>query len=245
MTVLPFPSTSPLIRKLESIFELTNEERAAVESLPLNVREVAAGETIVRDGDRLNQCCLVIAGLICRSKTLGDGHRQIFMFHISGDIPDLQGLHIDVMDHDIGALQPSTVSFIPHQAIRAVTKAFPRIADAFWRDTLIDAAVFRAWLVNVGAKSAYGRVAHLLCELVARARAVGLAENTLNHLPTQEEIGDALGLSVVHVNRTMRELRAKDLVATPQRRQLVVLDWDTLREAGEFDPTYLHLKKAV
>jgi CRP-like cAMP-binding protein len=245
LTVLPFPSAHPLIRKLESIFALTDEERAAIERLPLTFRDVPAGEAIVSDGDKPTHCCLVLAGLVCRCKTVGNGHRQIFMFHIRGDIPDLQSLHIEVMDHEAVALQPSKVAFIPHQDLRTLTRAYPRIADALWRDTLIDAAVFRAWLVNVGARSAYNRIAHLLCELMVRAQAVGLADgNVLEHLPTQEEIGQALGLSHVHVNRTLRDFRVNGLVTT-QRRRLTVLSWEGLQQAAEFDPTYLHLRKAV
>jgi CRP-like cAMP-binding protein len=165
-------------------------------------------------------------------------------FHISGDVPDLQSLHLHVMDHDLGMLQAGKVAFIPHPDIRAMNERHPRIASALWRNTLIDAAIFRQWMVGIGRKTAYGRIAHLICELLVLARSVGLAEYMIERTPTQEEFADALGLSLVHVNRTMRALREDGLVATEGRR-LTVLDWEGLRSAGDFDPAYLHLKTAA
>src|SRR5215207_6227728 len=239
-----FSSSNALIRKLQSVFPLTIEERQTLDSLPVHLREAKAGDTLVHEGDRPTQCCLVLAGLACRQKIVGDGRRQIMSFHINGDMPDLQSLHLDVMDHDLCMLQAGKVAFIPHTALRAMNERHPRIAAALWRATLIDAAIFRQWMVNVGRKSAYSRVAHLLCELVALARSVGLNEYVIEHRPTQEELGNALGLSIVHVNRTMRALRDAGLVATEGRR-VVVLDWEALQSAGEFDPAYLHLKPAA
>ena len=244
MNSTPSASSNALIRKLQAVFSLTCEERQALESLPVHVREARSGETLVREGDRPSQCCLVLAGLACRQKIVGDGRRQIMSFHINGDMPDLQSLHIEVMDHDLAMLQTGKVAFIPHAAIRALTERYPRIAAALWRSTLIDAAIFREWMVSIGRKSSYARVCHLFCELVVLARSVGLAEYAIEHRPTQEELGDALGLSVVHVNRTFKALREDGLIAQEGRR-LVVLDWKGLQLAGEFDPGYLHLKTAA
>ncbi len=239
------PAAQAMTRKLESIFDLTTEERRTVEDLPVRIRDVKAGEALVREGDRPTHCCLVMAGLACRSKLVGDeGGRQIMSFHISGDVPDLQSLHLHVMDHDLGMLQAGKVAFIPHPDIRAMNERHPRIASALWRNTLIDAAIFRQWMVGIGRKTAYGRIAHLICELLVLARSVGLAEYMIERTPTQEEFADALGLSLVHVNRTMRALRDDGLIATEGRR-LTVLDWEGLRSAGDFDPAYLHLKTAA
>jgi CRP-like cAMP-binding protein len=239
------PAASAFIRKLESIFDLTAEERLTVESLPARIRDVKAGEALAREGDRPTHCCLIIAGLACRSKLVGDeGGRQIMSFHISGDIPDLQSLHVDLMDHDLAMLQTGKVAFIPHADIKAMNEQHPRVSAALWRNTLIDASIFRQWMVGIGRKSAYARVAHLICELLVLARSVGLAEYAIEQTPTQEELGDALGLSVVHVNRTMRALREDGLVATDGRR-LTVLDWEGLQSAASFTPAYLHLKKAA
>jgi CRP-like cAMP-binding protein len=147
------------------------------------------------------------------------------------------------MDHSLATLSTTKVAFIPHDTIRAFIRAHPRIGDVFWRDTLIDAAVFREWVTNMGRREAYGRIAHLLCELFVRLRAVGLTNGDSYPLPiTQAELADATGLSTVHVNRTMQELRGDGLIKT-NKASVIVKDWDGLREAGEFDPTFLHLRK--
>jgi CRP-like cAMP-binding protein len=128
--------------------------------------------------------------------------------------------------------------------MRGFIHAHPRIGDIFWRDTLIDAAIFREWIANVGRREAYGRIAHLLCEVFVRLRAVGLTNGQAYQLPiTQAELGDATGLSTVHVNRTLQELRGNGLITTPRGGHVIIEDWDGLREAGEFDPTYLHIRK--
>jgi CRP-like cAMP-binding protein len=231
----------PLIRKLESITDLTEAERAALLHLPLSVRSLKADADIVREQDRPSQCCLVLEGFLFRYKILPAGKRQIFSFHIAGDIPDLQSLHLTVMDHNVATLVPSTVGFIPHHAIRELCLAQPRLAGILWRDTLIDAAVFREWMAGIGRRSAYARIAHLFCELYLRLKAVGLIKDLTFELPiTQAGIADALGLSTVHVNRSLQELRAANLISLRGGR-LTVRSWERLQQAGEFDPTYLHL----
>jgi CRP-like cAMP-binding protein len=188
---------------------------------------------------------LILDGFAFRYKMLPGGKRQILSFHIPGDIPDLQSLHLEVMDHSLGTLMETKVAFIPHDVVRAFIRAHPRIGDIFWRDTLIDAAVFREWVTNVGRREAYGRIAHICCELFVRIRAVGLNNGESYAMPiTQAELADATGLSTVHVNRTMQELRGNGLIST-KGGSVIIKDWDGLREAGEFDPTYLHQKKVA
>jgi CRP-like cAMP-binding protein len=243
VAVLPFPNTHPLVRKLESIAPVSDEEKQAIVSLPLTVRDLKADQDIVRDQDRPSQCCLILEGFACRYKLLPEGKRQIFSFHIAGDIPDLQSLHLEVMDHSLGTLVPSKVAFIPHETVRAFLRAHPRIGDIFWRDTLIDAAIFREWVANVGRREAYERIAHLFCELFVRIRAVGLNNGESYAMPiTQAELADATGLSTVHVNRTMKVLKANGLIKT-RNGMVIIEDWEGLQEAGEFDATYLHLRK--
>jgi CRP-like cAMP-binding protein len=233
----------PLVRKLETIVDLSAEEREAVLGLPVAVRILNADQDIVRDHERPTQCCLILTGFACRYKTLPGGKRQIMSFHIPGDLPDLQSLHLEVMDHGLGTLTESRVAFITHGTMRAFIRAHPRIGDVFWRDTLIDAAVFREWVTNVGRREAYQRVAHLFCELFVRLEAVGLNNGESYAMPiTQAELADATGLSTVHVNRTMQALRANGLITTKNGR-VVIEDWEGLQEAGEFDATYLHMRK--
>src|SRR5947209_10460174 len=164
----------PLIRKLEREATLSDEEKAAILALPVTIREMRADHDVVRERDRPSQCCLVLDGWLYRYKIVEDGSRQIFAFHIAGDVPDLQSLHLRIMDHSLAALVPTTVAFIPHEHIRDVTLKFPHIGDVLWRDTLVDAAIFRQWMVGMGRKQAPERIAHLMCELFVKLRAVGL-----------------------------------------------------------------------
>jgi CRP-like cAMP-binding protein len=236
----PRPQRDRLLLKLESIAELSPEDKQALLALPLRVKDIPADTDIVSEGDRPSECCLVLDGFVCRYKITPGGKRQILSFHTPGDIPDLQSLYLKVMDHSLGTLVPTKVAFIPHQSMIDLTRRFPRLAAAFWRDTLIDAAIFREWIVNVGRRNAYQRIAHLICEMALRFKAVGLADDHTYDLPvTQEELGDATGLSLVHINRTLMSLRGDGLISW-HRSTVTVLDWEGLKRAAEFDPAYLH-----
>ncbi|AZO82162.1 MULTISPECIES: Crp/Fnr family transcriptional regulator [unclassified Bosea (in: a-proteobacteria)] len=232
-----------LVRKLETITSLSEEERGLLLELPVSVRPFDAYQDIVSEGERTKQCCLVIEGLVCRYKIVGSGERQILSLHIPGDIPDLHSLHIEEMDHSLGTLTAATVGFIPHDAVRRITRASYRVAEAFWREALIDASIFREWMVGIGRRSAPSRIAHFLCEFITKMKAIGLSDGHTCNLPmTQTEIADALGLSTVHINKKLRELRQAKLVRIRANR-ITVLDWDKLCELGEFDARYLHLRK--
>jgi CRP-like cAMP-binding protein len=230
-----------LIRKLRSISPLADDEKQCLATLPLATRSLVGDQDIVREGDRPSECCLVVEGFACRYKLTDQGKRQIVSFHLAGDMPDLQSLHLKVMDHSVMTLTPCKLAFIPHESLTRLMHRCPRVADVLWRDTLIDAAVFREWMIGIGRRSAETRIAHVLCEVMVRMRAVGLANGETCELPiTQTELGDALGLSTVHVNRSLQELRGKRLI-TLRGSILKVENWEALKKAGEFDPTYLHL----
>ncbi len=237
------PHTFALIRKLESIAPLAPEEKAALLRQPLRLKAVPAHQDIVREGDTPFESCLIVDGFAYRYNLTDEGKRQILSFHISGDVPDLQSLHLDVMDHSLATLVPSRLAFIQHDDLRSLMRSHHRLGDLLWRDTLIDAAVFRQWMVGLGRRDAHGRIAHLLCELLVRLRAVELVADHAFELPvTQAELSDALGISTVHVNRVLQDLRGENLI-TLRGGSLKVLNWAGLQEAGEFDPTYLHLVK--
>ncbi|WP_336489796.1 Crp/Fnr family transcriptional regulator [Methylobacterium nigriterrae] len=233
----------PLIRKLESIAPLSESERQAILGLPATVRVLEARQDILRDKDRPSLCCLILSGWVCRFKLLHEGKRQILSFHVAGDIPDLSSLHLPVMDHGLATVTAARLACIPHENIRDLVIRFPGIGTALWRDTLVDAAIFREWMTGIGRRTALGRIAHLFCEMYLKLQAVGLAEGYRCELPiTQIDIGDALGLSNVHVNRSLQALRGRGLISL-QGRTLVIEDWPGSCAAAEFDATYLHLER--
>ncbi|MDF2972885.1 MAG: Crp/Fnr family transcriptional regulator [Microvirga sp.] len=232
-----------MIRKLESIFPLTDEERNALASLPMQVVTFRPDQDIVRIGDRPTQSCMVLQGFTCVYKLTAEGKRQIVAFHVPGDMPDLQSLHLKVLDNSVATVSPCTLGFIPHEALQGICNRHPRITAALWRETLVDASIFREWMTGIGRREAYNRMAHLLCEFLVRLTAVGLAEDGTFDLPiTQTELADAIGASTVHVNRVLQELRADGLIRS-KGTQVSILDWEGLKAAGDFDPLYLHLRQ--
>ncbi len=236
------PPLERLITKLETIAVLSAPAKAALGALPLRLAQFEENADIVRQGDRPHECGLIVEGFVCRYKLLGEGQRQIMSFHIPGDIPDLLSLHLRVMDHSLAALTPVVAGFIPHAAVHELVMAVPEVAAVFWRDTLIDSAVFREWLAGVGRRSAHQRIAHVICEVYVRLRSVGLADGESFQLPvTQVELADSLGLSAVHVNRVLQDLRREGLIDY-RGRFVVIGDWPGLKARGDFDPDYLHLR---
>jgi CRP-like cAMP-binding protein len=162
-------------------------------------------------------------------------------------MPDLQSLHLKVLDNSLATITLCTVGFIQHEDLRRVCERYPRITAALWRETLVDASIFREWVLNVGRRDAFSRMAHLLCEFRVKLKAVGLADDDTFELPlTRGELADAIGTSNVHVNRVIQELRAKDLIRS-KGTQVAIPYWEKLKEVAGFDPLYLHLenKKAV
>jgi CRP-like cAMP-binding protein len=227
------------LRGIERATPLSEEERQAVRAIPIKQRRLDARTDIVREGSETEHSCVVLEGLCWRYKVTGSGQRQILSIHIQGEMPDLQSLHLRIMDHTLATVTRCEVGMISHQALREVTVRFPRLTEALWRSTLIDAAIFREWLVGLGARTAYQRIAHLLCEMGWR-KGNGDAPVSSYELPlTQMDLGDALGISTVHVNRVLRDLREAKL-AISDRGVVQVLDWTALQRAADFDPSYLH-----
>ncbi|GEO15027.1 Crp/Fnr family transcriptional regulator [Microvirga aerophila] len=209
----------------------------------MQIAVIKEGQDVVREGDRPSRSCLLLSGFACVYKVTGDGKRQIVGFSIPGDIPDLQSLHLKVLDNSVSTLTPCQVGFITHDALRDICERYPRITVAFWRETLVDAAIFREWVTNVGRRDAYSRIAHVLCEMLVRLKAIGLAEDHACDLPiTQVEFADAVGVSTVHVNRVLQDMRADGLIET-KGTQVSVPDRERLKHVGDFDPSYLHLEQ--
>src|SRR3954452_14117938 len=236
----PFHS---LRRRLERSCELSSAELDALQALPHTLRSYPANTDLMREGDRPSQSCYVVDGFLYRFKFVREGSRQIMSFHLPGDIPDLQSLFLARADHNVGTLTPAVVAFIRHDALLEVTLRHPRLGHCLWRDTLIDAAIFREWIINIGRRAALGRIAHLLCEQAVRLKQVGLGDETgFQRFLTQANLADATGLSVVHVNRSVQNLRRRGLIG-PNGTSLHIRDWDGLASAGDFSPDYLHVKE--
>jgi len=231
---------SRLTANLQLYGALSADEQRAVENLVVSTRTAAAGEDLVIEGDAPHHCRVLLDGQAFRHKTLPDGRRQIMSFHIPGDICDLQGLFLG-MDHNVTTLSAGEIGLIPHAKLAEAMETYPRIARALWRTSLIEAAVFREWMVGMGRRSAYTRIAHLFCEMIVRMRAAGLVHQNRCSFPiTQQHLSDALGLSAVHTNRTLQALRGEGLLSF-HGGELLISDWAGLTAAGEFDAGYLHL----
>jgi CRP-like cAMP-binding protein len=232
---------NPLIRKMERLFPLTFQEKEVLERACSHIVNTSAQQDLVRDGERPTRCNLLLSGTVCRYKQLPGGKRQILSLQFPGDIFDAQSFLLGVMDHGIAALTDCELGIIPHSTMAAITENHPRIARAIWKDTLVDAAVFREWITNIGRRNAHGRIAHLMCEVYVRSEAVGVARDGKVQWPmTQSELGDATGISPVHVNRVLQELRSEGLIIL-KGKTLQIIDFEGLQRAGGFDPDYLHL----
>lgn len=230
-----------MIRKLESNITLTAEEKQALQELPVQTVDVKSNQDIVKIGDQPSHCCLVLEGFSCVYKLTLEGKRQIMALHIPGDMPDLQSLHLKVVDINIASISPCKLGYIQHQDMQLLCERHPRLTAAFWRETLVDASIFREWLLNVGQREGYSRIAHLICELMLRLQAVGLAEEKTFNMPiTQTELADATGMTPVHVNRVLQALRANGLIIS-DKKLITIPDWQKIQEAGDFDSLYLHL----
>jgi CRP-like cAMP-binding protein len=230
------------VRHLGLIGDLSPEDREALLAIDGEIRWVERGEDILRIGDHPTHAVVVLSGLLHRYTVAPQGTRQIHSFYLPSDTPSVETLHIGVMDNSLAALTRSEIGIVPHSALFAMMRARPTLIGALWHETLVQASIFRAWLMRNSQMLAHARMAHLFCELVTRARAAGLV--TDNHCPlpiTHQDLGDALGLTPIQVNRTLMILRAGSLVDLVNG-QLSVLDWEQLVEVGEFNPFYLHFQ---
>ena len=239
----PMPATM-LLRKLEQVLVLTDTERQTIAELPEHVLHFEPRKDIL-NGSRPTSVHLIRTGIAGRYTILGDGHRQITAFLVPGDCCDLRALIMGDMDHSVAAFGPCEVAVVPHRRLFAAIEKHPRLGFALWGDTMLDAAIHREWVANVGRRPAYTRIAHLFSEVWFRLKSVGFAHDHASDLPlTQGDLGDATGLSVVHVNRTIRQLRENGLIRVSKGRVVQLLDRQRLTEVAEFDPAYLRVRQS-
>lgn len=233
--------TNPLIRKLQRADGLTGADFDRLRQICRTMRAIDARKEIIQQGDRPENVHLVIDGFACRYKVLANGKRQIMAVLVPGDFCDLHVAILGKMDHGIATLTPCTMVEIPRATILELTENHPRIARTLWWATLVDEAVLREWLVNMGQREAVQRLAHLFCELLLRLQVAGRADENGCPMPIRQgDLADMMGLTDVHVNRTLQALRDENLIVLHSRR-LGVPDVERLRAFCGFDPDYLHL----
>jgi len=232
---------NPLLRKLANFTVLSDPEMNAIRECCGDARTFAAGEDVIAQGDRTGGVKLLLEGFACRYKVLENGRRQIVAYFVPGDLCDLRVFILKRMDHSIGAVAASRVASIAPEDILEIMSSFPNLTRALWWSTLVEEAIAREWIVNVGQRNALERMAHLFCELLFRFRAVGLNQGNSCTLPlTQVALAETLGLSSVHVNRTLQQLRRQHLI-TLEGGTLTIRNLDKLMEVSLFNPDYLHL----
>jgi len=232
-----------LLLKLRARDIIDEREAAVLGASFSEVQELPPAKIIVRAGVTVGQCTLLIDGFVCRYKDLADGQRQIMELHVPGDFLDLHSFLLKRLEHNVGSMTRVRLGFVPHDRLRMITEEHPHLARMLWFSTLLDGAIHRERILSVGRRSALSRIAHLLCELDIRLDIVGLADNHRYLLPiTQGDIADATGLTSVHVNRMLKQLRDEGLV-TFRNSEVVIHDWDGLKRAAEFDDRYLYLER--
>lgn len=233
------------LSKLLAHSVLSEEEREEIAALPAMRVEVPVNRDLVRLGETVDHACLVERGLMGRFGQTKDGKRQFVSLHIPGEMPDLRSLMVPEANVSLNALTKSTVLRVPHGPLRDLEERYPAIAAAFSRDCVLQGEIVAQWLVNVGRRDSRTRMAHLLCEMAMRYGQPSPSPTSRYELPmTQEQLGDALALTSVHVNRTLGSLRDDGLVAF-SKGVVEIQDWNALAAVAEFDPAYLHLGNEV
>jgi CRP-like cAMP-binding protein len=234
---------SRLLLRLERLNALSAADRQRIADLPLKLVNYPAGRDVVSHGYSPSRCTVILDGFLCGHKPVSGSRRQITSFFVAGDIADLATLHLPAVDYSITTVGPAVVAFVPHAALKEAADGSAALAQAFWRETLIQAAIAQEWIVNLGRRDAFARIAHIVCELAVRLQAAGLARDLSFTMPcTQTDVADACGISNVHANRVIQELRHLGLVDWDSRR-VKIRDWNSLTRLADFNDDYLHCRQ--
>lgn len=234
---------SYLIKKLRARDDLADLEELALGELMGEMRDIPADQTVIHADEELHWSTLLLEGMMCRYKDLRDGGRQISAIHVPGDFLDLHSFTLKRLDHNVMAMTACKVVQVPHERLKKMTEEQPHLTRLFWFSTNLDAAMHREWELSLGRRSAIARVAHLFCELMARLEVVGLVEDDSYDLRiTQTELAECVGLTSVHVNRVLRQLRERGLVEFRHGR-VRMIDRAGLERVAEFRPSYLYLDR--
>jgi CRP-like cAMP-binding protein len=231
------------LMKLRARDSVSPEEEQAIRDAIQEVRLLPADHVAIRAGRPVEHSILLIDGIMCRYKDLSDGQRQITELHIAGDFADLHSFTLKRLDHSIMTMTPCQIAIVPHANLERITEELPHLTRLYWFMTNMDAAIHREWEVSLGRRSAVSRIAALLCELKLRSEVVGMTEGMSYNLNlTQTDLAECVGLTSIHVNRTLRDLRESGLVQFRGGR-VEINDWKGLVRIAEFDPAYLYLEK--
>jgi CRP-like cAMP-binding protein len=229
--------------RLRARHDISEEEAKALQGLFSGTKTYKADQVAIRAGEPLNVCTLLLKGLMCRFKDLPSGARQVTELHVAGDFADLHGFTLKRLDHHVGALTACEVAIAPHERIKELTERFPRLTRIYWFTTNLDASIHREWEVSLGRRSSLEKMAHLFCELDVRFGLVGLTNGDSFDFPlTQEELAECLGITSVHVNRTLQQLRERQLIEFRSGR-VAIQNREQLRQVACFEPDYLYLGK--
>jgi CRP-like cAMP-binding protein len=227
--------------RLISIVELSTADLELLTDMPSSICHYGSCHHILQKGDRPNHCTLLLQGYLSWQH-VDSSHRYITSIHVPGDVPDLHTFCDPRVDFDLVTLSPTVVASVPHTFFRKISELSPSMARALLLLLLTEAAALRSWTVNLGSRDALARVAHLLCEVTERLRAVGLAKDFRIPSPfTQSELADACGISAVHANRVIRELRRSNILQW-QARTITINNWNELVRLARFAPDYLRLR---
>lgn len=232
----------PMLRRLKYWHALDDADCQALLTLPHRIKRVEPHAYLVREFDRPAHSCLLLNGFAMRHKMVAGGHRQILAIHMKGELVDLQNSFLGQADHSVQMLTAGKVALLAKADVEKLAFDRPAIGLAMWIDTLVDASIGREWIANIGRRDAFSRIAHLFCEFALRLKVSGLAEPNLYELPmTQDQIADAVGLTPVHINRTIKALEVQGLIERTHPRVITITNWLKLAEAGDFNSAYLHL----
>jgi CRP-like cAMP-binding protein len=228
-----------LLSRLERLNTLSAADRQRLVDLPLKLVNYPADREIVSYGYSSSRCTFVLHGFLYSHKLVAGSRRQITSFFVPGDVVDLSTLYLPRVDHSIATLGPAVLAFVPHAVLKEVLDESSALAQAFWRETLMQAAIFQEWVVNLGRRDAFARLAHIICELTVRLQSIGLARDLSFSMPwTQMDVADACGISNVHANRIIQELRHLELVHWDFHR-LKIRNWEALVRLAGFNDDYL------
>lgn len=235
----PSSAFNSLLRKLQQHVPLSAAEQDALLSAFSSSYRVAKGDLIAQESRAGETLSVLLHGLALSSRSLLHGQSQTLALHLPGDLMDANAFVLGVERATVVAHMPCVVATISHRQLTTLITASPNIGLALWGQMTADAAIAQEWLLGLGQRSALQNAAHFICEVQARYRAAGLPADGAFAFPfTQETLGQILGLSAVHVNRVMKQLR-RDRLVQVSRSTVKLLDPDALAALAGFDPIYL------